>query len=235
MLIVFIRAVLIYFFLLIAMRLMGKKQLGQLQPFEFAISLVVAELACIPMSDTQVPIVYGLVPIFTLFILEFVITKIVKRSVKMRKLINGKPVIVINPQGIDFDAISSLDMTIHDILEAIRSKSYLTPADIHFAIVETNGNISVIPKSGASPATLDDLNITKTQPVIPFTLICEGKKLQNNIGESGLGEKVVDELLALHQLRQKDVLLLSVTTDQQYYLQPIHAPYIVGNLNEVKQ
>ena len=126
-------------------------------------------------------------------------------------------------------------MTIHDILEAIRSKSYLTPADIHFAIVETNGNVSVIPKSASAPATLGDLSIDKPQPIIPFTLICEGKKLQNNIDESGLPSNVIDNLLAHHQLRQKDVLLLSVTTDDEYYLQPIHAPYIVGNLSEVTQ
>ena len=105
MLIVFTRAIVIYIFLLIVMRLMGKKQLGELQPFEFAITLIAAELACIPMSDTQVPILYGLVPIFTLFVVEFCLTKIVKHSLKMRKLINGKPVIVITPNGIDFEAV----------------------------------------------------------------------------------------------------------------------------------
>ena len=133
MLIVFVRATVIYLFLLVAMRLMGKKQLGELQPFEFAISLIMAELACIPMSDTTVPVVYGLIPIFTLFIVQFFLTKIIKHSVKARRLINGKPVIVINPNGIDFEAINMLDLTVNDLLEAIRCKNYLSPNEIEYA------------------------------------------------------------------------------------------------------
>lgn len=95
MLIIFTRAIIIYIFLLIAMRLMGKKQLGELQPFEFAITLIAAEIACIPMSDTTVPVIYGLVPIFTLFVLHLVVTKLVKHSIKLRRIINGKPIIEI--------------------------------------------------------------------------------------------------------------------------------------------
>ncbi|MGN0771329.1 MAG: DUF421 domain-containing protein [Christensenellales bacterium] len=235
MLIVFIRAIIIYFFLLIAMRLMGKKQLGELQPFEFAISLIVAELACIPMSDTQVPIVYGLVPIFTLFILEFIVTKMVKHSIKLRKVINGKPVIVITPQGIDYKAISSLDMTINDIMEALRAKSYLSPAEIHYAIVETNGDVSVIPKSANQPATLSDINVSKQDPQLPFTLICEGKKLTENIRLSGVGEKFVEDVLNKYGLKQKDVLLLSVAGQDEFYLQPIERQYITGNIDDLQE
>ena len=92
MLIVFTRAILIYIFLLITMRLMGKKQLGELQPFEFAVTLIAADLACIPMSDTSVPILYGLVPILTLFVIHLVLTKIMKHSIRLRRVINGKPI-----------------------------------------------------------------------------------------------------------------------------------------------
>ena len=168
MLIVFTRSIIIYFFLLIAMRLMGKKQLGELQPFEFAVTLIAAELACIPMSDTQVPVLYGLVPIFTLFVVEFTITKIVKHSIRMRKLINGKPVIVITPDGIDYEAINKLDMTIHDIMEAIRSKNYSSPAELEWAIVETNGDMSVVPKTENRGVTLGDLNLQSMPAVLPY-------------------------------------------------------------------
>lgn len=233
MLVVFTRAIIIYIFLLISMRLMGKKQLGELQPFEFAITLIAAELACIPMSDTQVPVLYGLVPIFTLFVVEFILTKIVKHSLKLRKLINGKPVIVITPQGIDFDAINKLDMTVHDIMEAIRAKDYLSPAEVEYAIVETNGDVSVIPKSENKPATLGDLQIQQEPPTLPYSIICEGKRMGSNIQMSGFDESLLPKILEKYDLKQKDVLLLSVTDNEDFYLQPINKQFVTGKLSEV--
>ena len=179
MLIVFVRAILIYIFLLVAMRLMGKKQLGELQPFEFAVTLIMAELACIPMSDTTVPVIYGLVPIFTLFIVQFALTKLIKHSLKARRLINGKPVIVINPCGIDYRAISMLDLTVNDLLEALREKNYLSPEELEYAIFETNGDVSVIPK--ARPLTTEDMHLNAPPAQLPYAVICEGKKMSDNI------------------------------------------------------
>lgn len=95
MLNLFVRCIVIYFFLLIAMRLMGKRQLGELQPFELAITLVASELACIPMSDPTIPIIYGIIPVFTLFVVHIIITKLASGSLRFRKLLNGKPIVVI--------------------------------------------------------------------------------------------------------------------------------------------
>lgn len=235
MLIVFTRSIIIYLFLLVTMRLMGKKQLGELQPFEFAISLIAAELACIPMSDTQVPIAYGLVPIFTLFVVEFIITKIVKHSIKLRKLINGKPVIVINQNGIDYKSMSRLDLTIHDILEAIRNKDYTSPSEIEYAIIETNGQMSIIPKSHSRPVTLDDIDLIKPQPLLPYSIICEGKLMQNNLDNLGIEKQRIMNLLEKNKLKQKDVLLLTVDSNHNFYLQPINKVYSQGNLNEAME
>ncbi len=232
MLVVFTRAIIIYVFLLIAMRLMGKKQLSELQPFEFAITLIVAELACIPMSYTQVPVIYGLVPIFTLFVVEFALTKIVKHSIKLRGVINGKPVIVITPQGIDYRAISRLDMTVHDILEALRGKDYVSPAQIEYAIIETNGDMSVIPKAQFAPVTVGDMQLQVPPPKIPYGVICEGKRLSNNLTKAGVDDQAVQKLLDQYKLRQKDVLLLTVADGGEFYLQPIGQPCIIGNLQQ---
>lgn len=224
MLTVFTRAIIIYVFLLIAMRLMGKKQLGELQPFEFAITLIVAELACIPMSDTQVPVLYGLVPIFTLFIIEFVVTKAVKHSIRMRKLINGKPVIVMTPQGIDYKAISSLDMTVSDLTEALRGNGCFSPAEVLYAIAETNGDISVLKKQSDG----------KSRTQIPYTVICEGKTMSENIKKAGLSEDGVFSFLSDKKLEAKDVLLLTAESDGDYYLQPINAACETGDAKELR-
>ncbi|MEG2413595.1 MAG: DUF421 domain-containing protein [Clostridia bacterium] len=233
MLIVFTRAIIIYVFLLVTMRLMGKKQLGELQPFEFAITLIAAELACIPMSDTQVPVIYGLVPIFTMFIIEFLLTKVVKHSLKWRRIINGKAIIVISPQGIDFQAINKLDMTIHDIMEAIRSKNFLSPADIEYAIVETNGDVTVIPKALKQTVSNEDLHINKQEIALPYSLIVEGKRMNYNLKISGVGDGDIEKILTKFSLKQKAVLLLSVTNKDEFYLQPINKPYIVGKISEL--
>jgi len=232
MLIVFTRAILIYIFLLIVMRLMGKKQLGELQPFEFTITLIAAELACIPMSDTQVHILYGLVPIFTLFVVEFCLTKIVKHSIKMRKLINGKPVIVITPDGIDFEAINKLDMTVHDIMESIRAKDYTSPEEIEWAIVETNGDMSVVPKAANKPLTVADMGLNVEQPQIPYSVICEGKRMGQNIKRCNLDDNKVQSLLDKLNFKQEDILLMLVTGCDDFYLQPKQGKFITGKISE---
>lgn len=223
MLTVFTRAIIIYVFLLIAMRLMGKKQLGELQPFEFAITLIVAELACIPMSDTQVPVLYGLVPIFTLFIIEFVFTKAVKHSLKIRNLVNGKPVVVMTPQGIDYRAISRLDMTISDLMEALRGNGCFSPAEVQYAIAETNCDISIVKKPQNGEA----------QTKLPYTIICEGKTMSANIKKAGFDEKSVNEMLKRRNLRTKDVLLLTAEKDGDFYLQPIRSACETGSAKEL--
>ena len=230
MLIVFVRAILIYIFLLVAMRLMGKKQLGELQPFEFAVTLIMAELACIPMSATTVPVIYGLVPIFTLFIVQFALTKLIKHSLKARRLINGKPVIVINPCGIDYRAISMLDLTVNDLLEALREKNYLSPEELEYAIFETNGDVSVIPK--ARPLTTEDMHLNAPPAQLPYAVICEGKKMSDNIRKGKIDYASVEKVLKAHDLKQKNVLLMTVTGGENFYLQPKSGRYITGRLEE---
>lgn len=219
MLTAFVRTLVIYFCLLVILRLMGKKQLGELQPFELAITLVAADLACIPMSDTQVPILYGLVPIFALFIAEFVITRAVKGSVRLRGAINGKPVIVITPDGIDAAALDKLEMTVGDLNEALRGKDVFTPQQVSYAIVETNGDLSVIKNENCEMPT-----------EIPYTLICDGKMMKDNIGKSGFPESAVRDLLDENRLKPKQVLLMTSTGGEDYYIQPRKGKFITGTV-----
>lgn len=227
----FIRSIIIYIFLVLVMRIMGKKQLGELQPFEFVITLVASELACIPLSDMQAPIIYGIIPIITLLVLNLIMTKAVKHSIKLRQIINGKPVIVINKGSIDSKALSHLDMTIHDLLEGIRSQGYLSPQDLEFAIVENNGNISCIPKGINRPATALDVNADTSNPTMPYSIICEGKFMSNNLNKLNLDRVYIEKILNNNNLKQKDVLLLSID-NTNYYLQPIKGNFIQNKLGE---
>lgn len=233
MLIVFTRAIIVYIFLLCAMRLMGKKQLGELQPFEFAVTLISAELACIPMSDTTVPILYGLIPIFTLFILHLLITKIIKHSIKLRRFINGKPIVVIDSSGINYDTITKLDMTINDLMESLRGAGYFSPSEVQYAIVETNGDLTVIPKAENAPLTAKDLNLQTKQQYIPYMLICEGKVLSQNLQLSGVQTDFVNKLLKKYNLKQKSILLATVDGNDEVFIQPIKKPAICTNVKEI--
>lgn len=235
MLIVFLRAIIIYICLVIAMRLMGKKQLGELQPFEFTVTLIAAELACIPMSDTTTPIAYGVVPIFTLFIIHLIFAKVQKHSIHARKILNGKPIIVIDQNGINAKALDQLDMTVNDLMQSLRGSGYFTPSEVMYAIVETNGNISIMPKAANAPVTAGDMSLNTEQKNIPYMIICEGKLLSNNIQLSGIEANLVDKILKKYKLKQKNILLLTVCNNQDIFLQPKDSPAVVTTVEEVNK
>ncbi len=213
MLVVFIRTIIIYVCLVIGMRLMGKRTIGELQPFEFTITLAIADLACMPMQDISVPLIYGLVPLFVMFLLHYLITIIAGKSIKFRRFLNGKPVIVINEQGIDYKAINSLNVNINDILESLRSQQFFSPEQVRYAVYETNGNLSVLEnENGYTPST------------IPVTIIVEGKLMETNFRYASVSKDDVIEYLDSKHLKQKDVLLMTIE-NTHYYIQPKGKPF----------
>lgn len=230
MLNLFIRCIILYFFLLLAMRLMGKRQLGELQPFELAITLVASELVCIPMADASIPILYGIIPVFSLFLVHILITKLATKSVRFRKFLNGKPVIVIEKGNILPDVLKELNMNIDDIMEALRGEGYFNPSEVEYAILETNGNMSVMPKSQNKPLSPVDMNISTQEAEIPVTVIMEGEFIGENIAQlDATAKERVLKYLSNIGLRPEDVLvLLMAGTD--VYIQPYHAQFISAQL-----
>lgn len=229
MLTVFARSIIIYIFLLFAMRLMGKRQLGELQPFEFAITMIVAELACIPMSETAIPLSYGLIPIFSLFVLHLFITKIATKSIRFRKFLNGQPVILIDKQGINSDLMKNVDMNINDLMDSLRAKGFFSLSEIAFAILETNGTLSVLPKNENKPLTPKDMNIQIEPAAICFTLVCEGKLMEENISLAGTTKEEVAKVLEHYKIKQKEVFILTLCGGYDMFLQPYNAPCITDN------
>ncbi len=220
MLNLFVRCIVIYFFLLVAMRLMGKRQLGELQPFEFAITLVASDLACIPMSDHTIPIIYGIIPVFTLFVVHIIITKLASGSLRFRKLLNGKPIIVIERGNLLPDVLKELNMNIDDLLEALRSGGYFDPGEVEYAIIETNGTMTVLPKAQYKPLTPSDMEMRTEPAEMPVTVVMEGCFMGANMkGLQDIDKKRVLRLLDTLGMKQSDVLLLLVTGNR-VFVQP---------------
>ncbi len=232
MLNLFIRCLIIYFFLLIAMRLMGKRQLGELQPFEFAITLVASELACIPMSDPTIPISYGIIPVFTLFLAHILITKLAVKNIKFRKILNGKPVIVIEQGNILPKMLKELNMNIDDLMEAIRGLGYFNPNEIEYAIVETNGSLTILPKAQDKPLTPKDLNLQTEKSIMPVTVMMEGRFMGDNISKlQNFDRQKLLDLLKRNTL-QKDNVLLMLLENDKVFIQPYNGDSITDNLKQ---
>lgn len=205
MLVILIRSVIIFTFLVLGMRLMGKRTIGELQPFEFVIVLAVAELACTPMQDLSTPLTYGLVPLFTLCVTHYFVTLCSAKYIRFRKFINGKPVIVVDSDGICSEAIRKLNLNVNDLLEMIRQQGYFSLQEIKYAIIETNGKLSIMENEEAE------------QPQsIPTTIVMEGKFLGNNAEPLQITKESILKLITDRKLKMKDVLLLTVDSNQVF-------------------
>lgn len=211
---------------------MGKRQLGELQPFEFVITLVTSELACIPMSDPTIPIIYGIIPVFTLFIAHLFITKIASKSVRFRRVINGKPVVIIEKGNILPEVMKELNMDADDLMEALRSKDIFNPAEVEYAIIETNGSMTILPKNNCKPVCPDDMNLEVERAYLPVTLILEGKFLGNNLSVTdGVTKQGIMKLLDRINMKGEDVLLL-LLQGSKVFVQPYKGDSMTVNLNE---
>ena len=225
MLIIFVRCIIIYIALLVVMRLMGKRQLGELQPFEFVITLIIADVASIPMQDTSIPILHGIIPILTIFIVHLLISKLNFKSINFRKIIDGKPTIIINENGLDYKAMKSLNMHLNDLMESLRGQGYFNIKDVHMAIVETNGTLSVLPKFKATEVTNNDLDIKGEDNSLPYSIILEGKIMKDALEKYGkIDKQDVKKLLKKHRLKIQQVYLFSIDNSNEAFIQPYKSP-----------
>ena len=230
MLNLFIRCLILYFVLLVAMRLMGKRQLGELQTFELAITLVASDLVCIPMADATIPILYGIIPVFSLFLLHIIITKLATKSIRFRKFLNGKPIIIIQNGNILPDVMKDLNLNVDDIMEALRGAGYFNPSEVEYAILETNGNMSVMPKAQNRPLSPADVDIDVQKSEIPVAVIMEGEFVGENLGKiaGDIKEKVL-AFLNKKNLDRKDVLV-ALVAGEQVFVQPYKDDFIISSL-----
>lgn len=229
-----VRSILIYSLVLFVFRLMGKRQLGQMQPFELVLTLIIADLATIPMAESAVPVLHGIVPLLTLVTMHYFLTILTRKSDVMNRVISGKPVIVVNPDGIDYEALKKLNISLDDLFEAIRGCNYFSIDEVQYAIVETNGTVNVLPKKESSPVTIDDISTTqivkneeninlipdKEQTVIPVTIISEGTVMKNNVKIANVDEGFINWVLEKTKTKKvKDVLVTTLDGNGKIYFQ----------------
>lgn len=194
--------------------------MGELQPFEFVITLIIADLATIPMAEINIPLVHGVIPLLTLSLLHYLISVLARKSIFARKIINGKPVIVISPNGIEYDNLKKLNMNLDDLIEAMRETNYFSFEDIRYGIIETNGKLTVLPKANVSPITSQDLKLKKQETYLPITLISGGKIINENLKYTKLKKEYLLEKLEENNINSiKNIVILSVDEGGQVFVQ----------------
>ncbi|ACL70952.1 YetF domain-containing protein [Halothermothrix orenii] len=214
MLIVIARTLILYILVLLVLRLTGKRQIGELQPFEFATTIMVSALAAIPMEDIEIPLLYSIFPI--LLILSFqVITSILSmKNTRIRSFICGKPSILIENGKLVESELRHLRMNINDLLEQLRVKGFYSIEDVEFAIMETSGDLSVIPKSQKRPVTPEDLNLPTGYEAPPHPLIIDGEVQKHNLRKIGLDKEwLMNELKKFNLNRPEDVFFAALSSD----------------------
>lgn len=220
MVIILFRVFIVYLVVLLYLRIMGKRQLGEMQPFELVVTLLIADIASLPMTQTSMPILFSVIPLTALVIVHFIVSLISRKSIVMRRVINGKPVLVVTPEGVQYKALEELNMTFDDLMEGIRSCNYFNIEDVLYAIVETNGTINVIPKIESANVTNANMHLDLPQSTLPMMLVTAGKIITNNLK---IAEKDVDfvmEILKKANIKSiKDVLLLTLDTCGKVYIQ----------------
>lgn len=218
MFIYFFRSMILYLLLIVVIRLLGKRQLGDMEPTEFVVTLLIADLASVPMQDPGIPLLAGIVPILTILILEISLSMLSFYFIGFRKLLCGMPIILIENGKIIPNNLKRTRITPDELTEHLREKDVVDLTKVKYAILETNGQISALLESQSQPVTPKDLNLKTDDEDLPITIISGGKLLEHNLKISGHDRNWVAKLLLKYHTTQKNVFLLTVTRENQIYI-----------------
>ena len=231
MLNVIIKTFVIYFFIMLVMRLMGKRQAGQLQPFDLVIAVMIAEVASTPMAGAGVPITYGIVPVITLLALHSGIALASIKSDKLRAFFSGKPSIVIHKGVIRCRELKKLGYNLNDLIEQLRVKNVISISDVHYAVLETNGDLSVMLKPEKRPVQPDDLKLHPENPGFCFDVIMDGKIKPKNLEKLGFTETDLDLVLRQTGVKHiKSVFLATSDETGSVFIQDYQGKQVQGRM-----
>lgn len=221
MAIILVRTIILYFTVLISMRLMGKRQLGEMELSEFIVAALIADLAATPLQDIGIPLINGLVPIITLFTLETIIAGISMRSIKLRKIFFGTPEIMIKNGKISEERMKNNRFTLDELMQELRNNGLPNASTVEYAILETNGKLNIILKAEEQPVTPKLMNITAESPGYAHIIINEGRILTNNLKLLGRDENwLTKELKSLNMPSAQDIYLFTLSDNGNVYCQP---------------
>lgn len=219
MLITFFRSIILYIVVLIVMRLMGKREIGQLQPFELAISIMIADLASIPMTEIGIPITNGIVPILGLLVMHLIISVINLKSLKARQIICGKPRILIYRGKIDEIALKKERFTINELQERLRGNNVVNLGDVEYAILETSGEVTVIQKPEKRNTIPEDFNIQPDYEGIPYDLVVDGKIMNKNLKAIGKNYAWLKKQVEKFNMKPEEALVVTLDGKGQIFCQ----------------
>ena len=206
----YLRTVILYLVLILVIRLMGKRQIGQMEPSEFVVTMLAANLAAIPMEEVGIPLYAGVVPLLTVLGAELLLSGLSMGSMWVRRLLCGKPVILIENGRVLQENLRRTRVTIDELMGHLREKDVLNIMSVQYAILETNGNLSVFPYPAEMPASAKDAGIAARQQHLPVTIIEDGVLLRENLLRSGRDRAWVSRVLGEHRASLAGTWLLMV-------------------------
>lgn len=219
MLITFIRSIVLYIIVLIVMRLMGKREIGQLQPFELAISIMIADLASIPMTDVGIPITNGIVPIIGLLVMHLLISIINMKSIRAREIICGKPRILVYRGKIDEQALKKERFTINELEERLRGNNVMNLGDVEYAILETSGQVTVIQKPDKRTTIPADFQIMPEYEGIPYDLVIDGVVMEENLRKIGKDYQWLKKQVNKFEMEPEEALVVTYNGGKSIFCQ----------------
>lgn len=214
----FLRAIIIYIFVIMAVRVMGKRQVGELKPHELVITILVSSVASIPLEDNGMPLANCLVPILLFISFEIIVSVISMKSIWFRNLIQGKPIFIIRQGKLDQKRLKDLRFTVDDIVDALRQKDIFNIEEVEDAVIETNGSISVLPKSKYQPLTPDDVSISVEEKGMPITVVMDGKIVNEYFNNDKIRNSEIELILQNVDMPVKKIMLLTIDDNGNTYL-----------------
>ena len=222
MFVVSIRTGILYLLVVITMRLMGKRQIGELQPYEFVITIMISDLASLPMQDTRLPLLQGIIPIITLLFLKTVLTQIGLKFQWTRKFVDGEPCILIHKGRINYSTLKKQQLNIDELLEELRLANYFNLDEIQYAILENDGQMSILPVdyNSSKKSSSSNGSTQKAEVKLPQILISDGKINKNSLTSINKDEKWIHDLLKKHNISSiKHVLIALYDTEGKFKFQ----------------
>lgn len=214
----FIRAIIIYVVIIIAIRLMGKRQVGELKPHELVITILISAVAVIPLEENSMPLANCLVPILLFVSLEIIMSVISMKSLWFRNILQGRPIFIIRQGKLDQKKLKQLRLTMDDVVDALRQKDIFDISQVEDAVIETNGSISVLPKAEHQPITASDINLSVKESGMPVAIVIDGKPVNEYFNEYKLKDSEIELILQTVNRDAERIMLLTIDDDGNTYL-----------------
>ena len=212
------RSIILYLIIILGIRLLGKHQVSELEPSEFVLAMIIADVAAVPMQDYGIPLLMGVIPIIALLCLALILSVLSMKSLKLRALLTGVPSVIIKDGKPNQKEMRRNRMTLDEIMEELRLQGYTELSSIKYAILETNGQLSLLPYACKKPPSAEDMDLQVSDAGLPLVLINDGRLISSNLKRRGLDNVWLNKRLAEHNVHSvREVFLMTVDEENEIY------------------